>query len=622
MLQESRAPWSGPARVRVRIVVLLATLAAIAVVVVVAVIVPSSGGGGGNSSSVPTLRSSATGLDVIPFPDTPDASARTRILFPALEPREIRSVTVTGSRSGRHAGRIEAVAGRRGTAFVPAAPFAPGERVSVSAHLNSPAAGTASGAPDATYLDFHFSIGATTANNTPNNSSGGSKKFPTLVLHTQPKLHPPAVKVTADPDKSSGDLLVDAANGIQNGVMVLNSAGQLVWFRPTKTAAANVNVQRYQGQPVLTWWQGRIFAGYGIKGTDVVVNKHYQTVATVHAGNGYPTDLHEFQLTPQDTALLTTYVPVKADLSPVGGPSHGTVIDSIVQEVDVKTGQVVWEWHALGHLPLTASEMGKPDGSYPYDFFHINSIQQLPGGNLLISARNTWGVYEVSRTTGQILWTLGGKHSSFTMGSGTNFEWQHDARIQPNGTMSLFDDADNPKEESQSRVLVLKLDTGLMQASLVHSYTHSPGVLANSQGSVEVLPNGNLFVGWGADPDFSEYTPSGTQIFNGSFTPPVTSYRARRSPWYGTPATPPAIAVVRGGSGGQTTVYASWNGASGVARWQLLVGTSSSNLRPVGTVASDGFETAIRTNASGRYFAVRALGFSGKVLGSSRVVSR
>ena len=353
----------------------------------------------------------------------------------------------------------------------------------------------------------------------------------------------------------------------------------------------------------------------------MVVNKHYQTVARVHAGNGYPTDLHEFQLTPQDTALVTTHSAVKEDLAPVGGPVHGAVIDSIIQEVDVKTGQVVWEWHALGHVPITASEMGKPDGNFPYDFFHINSIQQLPGGNLLISARNTWGVYEISRTTGQILWSLGGKHSSFTMGKGTNFEWQHDARLQPNGTLSLFDDADNPKEESQSRAIVLRLDTNLMQASLIHSYTHSPSVLANSQGSVQVLPNGKVFVGWGADPDFSEYDPDGTQIFNASFTLPVTSYRARRAPWFGAPTTRPVIAAAKASSG-QTTVYASWNGATDVARWQLLVGTTSSNLRPVGTTASDGFETAIRPNASGRYFEVRALGFSGKVLGSSRVVSR
>lgn len=577
--------------------------------------------GGRKKSVVPTIRSATTGLDVIPFPNTPDAAPGTRILFPALQPGEIHSISVTGSRSGRHAGRIEAVAGRRGTAFVPASHFAQGERVNVVAHLSSPSAGTASGAPDATDLGFSFSIANRAVNNTPNHSSGGSKTFPTLVLHTEPKLHPPAVKATANPDDSSGELLVDAANGIQNGVMMLNSAGKLVWFRPTSTAAANVSVQRYQGHRVLTWWQGRIFAGYGLNGTDMVVNEHYQTVAKVHAGNGYPTDLHDFQLTPQDTALVTTHTAVKADLTPVGGPAHGTVIDSVVQEVDVKTGQVVWEWHALGHVPITASEMGKPDGNIPYDFFHVNSIQQLPGGNLLVSARNTWGVYEISRTTGQVLWSLGGKHSSFTIGKGANFEWQHDARLQPNGTLSLFDDADNPKEESQSRALVLKLDMGLMQASLIHSYTHSPSALANSQGSVEILPNGKVFVGWGADPDFSEYDADGTQIFNASFTLPVTSYRARRAPWFGEPTTAPKIAVARDSSG-QTTVYASWNGATDVARWQLLVGTTSSNLRPVGTTATDGFETAIRPNASGRYFEVRALGFAGKVLGSSRVVSR
>jgi hypothetical protein len=130
-----------------------------------------------------------------------------------------------------------------------------------------------------------------------------------------------------------------------------------------------------------------------------------------------------------------------------------------------------------------------------------------------------------------------------------------------------------------------------------------------------------VFIGWGAQPAFSEYTPSGRQIFNGSFTLPVTSYRARRSPWRGTPKTRPAVALIRGGSG-QTTIYVSWNGATDVARWQLLAGKTESDLRAVGTTASSGFETGIRTNATGPYFAVRALGRSGKVLATTRVISR
>lgn len=492
----------------------------------------------------------------------------------------------------------------------------------VTARLSSPSAGTASGARNATKLHFSFTVArpAATQTTTSTSSSGtttsSSAKTPaSQSFKSVPNLYPPVVKATSDPDTSSGDLFVDVANARQDGVMILNNKGQVVWFHPTGEAATDLSVQRYQGKPVLTWWQGGVVDGHG-EGEDVILNQHYQTVATVHGGEGYSADLHDFQLTGQGTALITAYVPVKANLTSIGGPSNGTVLDSVIQEVDVKTGQVVWEWHSLGHVPVSASYAGKPSSSTAYDYFHINSIQQLPNGNLLISSRNTWAVYEISRKTGQTIWTLGGKNSSFSMGKGASFEWQHDARLEPNGTLTLFDDGASPKEESQSRALVLRLNTQTMRASLVHAYTHSPTLLADSQGSVQELPNGNVFVGWGAEPDFSEYTASGKQIFNGSFELPVQSYRAYRFTWQGTPTTKPAIAVSTAHSGG-LTVYASWNGATGVARWQLLAGPRKSDLSVIDTTASTGFETQLRTTHKERYVEVRALNSSGQVLGTS-----
>jgi hypothetical protein len=138
---------------------------------------------------------------------------------------------------------------------------------------------------------------------------------------------------------------------------------------------------------------------------------------------------------------------------------------------------------------------------------------------------------------------------------------------------------------------------------------------------VQLLPNGNVLVGWGTAPAFSEYTPAGKQISDGLFTPPNDSYRAYRSPWRAQPTSPPAISVDHG-AGGQVTVYASWNGATDVARWQLLAGSSRNDLAPVATVAKGGFETAINTKTSKRYLAVRALANSGRVLGTSKVAAR
>jgi hypothetical protein len=401
--------------------------------------------------------------------------------------------------------------------------------------------------------------------------------------------------------------------------MILDSRGRLLWFRRLRRGpATNLQVQHYRGRPVLTWWQG-VFSGRGlaVAGQDMILNSSYRTVATLHAGHGYVADPHEFQITPQGTALIDAWVPVHTDLSSVGGPRHGMVLDCVIQKLSIPSGHVLWEWHSVGHVPLNTSYAGRPARSRPYDYFHLNSIQQLPDGNLLISARNTWAVYEISKRTGKVLWTLGGKHSSFTMGPGTEFEWQHDARLSANGTLTLFDDAALPQEEQQSSAKEMRLNTHTMRASLVRRYDHSPAVLSGTQGSAQRLPNGDVFVGWGSQPYFSEYSPSGHQIFSGSFALGVESYRAYRFPWTGRPATRPAMAVSRP-AGGRPRVYASWNGATEVRAWRVLGGPRRGALRPIGRpTPRHGFETVIRLVSSPAYLAVQALGRGGRILAAS-----
>jgi hypothetical protein len=229
-------------------------------------------------------------------------------------------------------------------------------------------------------------------------------------------------------------------------------------------------------------------------------------------------------------------------------------------------------------------------------------------------------VYSINKTTGKIIWQLGGKHSSFKMGSGTRFEWQHDATLHSNGLLTLFDDAGGPgpQPESQSRALELHISLANHQATLLHAYTHQPAVRAASMGSTELLFNRNVFVGWGNEPYFSEYTPSGKEVFGGSFGPGVTSYRAYRfGNWVGSPLQPPAIAVRKSSTAGRDAVYASWNGATTVAKWQVL-GSASANgpFSKVGAaVPWTSFQATITVPASaGPYFEVEALNGSGHLL--------
>lgn len=399
--------------------------------------------------------------------------------------------------------------------------------------------------------------------------------------------------------------------------MILNAQGQLVWFRPLDGKGAfNLEVQHYQGRPVLTWWQGNVNHGQG-NGADVIVNRSYHTVAALHAGDGYVSDLHEFQLTRQGTALIDAYVLVPHSLASVGGPANGKVWDCVIQELDVKTGRVLWEWHALGHVPITDSHAPLHRGK-GYDYFHLNAIEQLRDGNLLVSARNMWAVYKINRVTGAVMWKLGGRHSNFHMGPGTNFEWQHDAHLSGD-TLTLFDDASDAfkQEERESSAKALKVNIAARTVALEHRYTHAPPLTAGAMGSVQLLANGNVVVGWGTANDFSEYASSGGLVFNGSFPLGTNSYRAYRFPWAGQPRGRPAFALSRL-SNGNLNVYASWNGATQIADWRIMGGPNRHLLLPLDTAPRTNFETVITLGTKPRYVSVEALSSSGQVLGSSQ----
>jgi hypothetical protein len=578
-------------------------------------------------------------LRVVPFPGTPDASPQSQVIFSALAQSDLGSVTVLGSQSGLHQGHVITLPDQAGAAFVPDHPFTPGEQVRVSAALTSPQAGTASGAPGATHLNFSFSVavpvrlpvppgadeplpqtadapqaGAARAGGPGAGAARGGGRVQSF--RSQPGFYPPVVNFSSDPDGSSGDIFLSPNNTPQVGSMIVDGRGHLVWFRRVQHSAVfNLEVQRYQGNPTMTWWHGNVYNGHGVNGQDVIMGRSYRVMHVVTAGHGYTADLHEFRLTPQGTALIDCFVPVRMNLSQYGGPKNGVVYDGVIQEIDIKTNHVLWEWHALGHIPLSAS-YARPTGSQPWDYLHLNSIDQQPNQNLLLSARNTWATYLIGERKGSVIWTLGGKNSTFKMGSGTNFEWQHDARMIGQ-VLSIFDDGALPQEESQSSAKRILVNRTALTATLQHTFTHSPQLLAGSQGNAQTLPNGNLFVGWGSEPEFTEYSSSGKQIFNGSFPLGVTSYRAYRFHWSAQPKVPPAMAN-DSNSTGVVTVWASWNGATTVGAWRVLGGNRRHALHVLDPhTASQGFETRMVLHSEPRFFAVQALGSKGKVIKTS-----
>jgi hypothetical protein len=424
------------------------------------------------------------------------------------------------------------------------------------------------------------------------------------------------------PQASAGDVLLAPAHGPgQHGPMILDASGQLLWFQqaPPGDVAMDLQETRYEGQPVLTWWQGRIIAvGIGL-GSDVIYNSRYQPVAQIDAGNGYQADLHELQITPSGAAFITTYSAVRADLSPVGGRPNGVVLDAVVQEIDIRTGLVMFEWHALGHVGL-AESYAPPANRTPWDYFHINSISLDPrgDGDFMVSARNTWAAYEISGHTGALLWSIGGKRPSFTMGVGTGMAWQHDVRWQSADTLTVFDDGALPKVHSQSRVIGVRIDWARRKVVLVSRYAHTPALIAGSQGNDQLLADGDSFVDWGEAPFISEFAPGGQMLFDLRLPREVQSYRAYRVDWDGQPAAPPAIAVHSAGQA--ATVYASWNGATAVSAWRILGGQSPGALQPLATSARTGFETAVAVPRSYAWLAAQALGEDGQPLATSAPV--
>ncbi len=451
----------------------------------------------------------------------------------------------------------------------------------------------------------------------------------TWAFRSRPDLSPPPVEVTVPArGVAPGYVFAAAKNGpgegypAQDGPMILDNEGRPVWLRPVRDEeqdAMDFKVQRYRGEPVLTWWQGT-HSGYG-QGEYLIFDDSYKEVARVRAGNGLAGDHHEFLISDRDTALFTIYRSMPMDLSPLGGPERGSVIDGIAQEVDIETGEVVFEWHSLEHVGLGESLSAPTPGLRDsFDYFHINSIDVDDDGNLLVSARRTSAVYKIDRETGEVIWRLGGEKSDFEMGPGARFAYQHDARRCPDGTISVFDNRGLDMGEP-SRGVVLELDEGSMKATLVQEYTHPDSPFAPYQGNVQTLPNGNVFVGWGSAPYLSEYGPDGGLLFDARFPPESESYRAFRSQWRGFPEDLPAV-VAEFGPKDRVTLYASWNGATEVASWEILAGPDPDGLEPLGSAPREGFETAMTFVTEEPYAAVRAKDRSGRVLGASEAVKR
>jgi outer membrane protein assembly factor BamB len=352
---------------------------------------------------------------------------------------------------------------------------------------------------------------------------------------------PPVTVLTKGADNGNGDIFLAPQSGGQygSGPEIVGITGKVLWFHrlPAGAFATDFRTQTYLGKPVLTWFQG------GANGGEYVIyNARYQQIATVKPANGYAPDFHEFLITPWNTALILADTPGTANLTSLGLSAHQSVNDGVVQEIDIKTGKLLFQWDSAGHVPYGDSHAPMPQPGQLWDWFHINAVHLDTDGNLLISSRFTWTIYKVNLRTGAMMWQLGGKHSTFAIkaapgqkldSAGEIFAFQHDPEALGGNVYTVFDDESDGQQAlySCSRAVTIRLDLATGTATLIKSVSQPEGLTAGATGSAQTTKNGDLFVSWGGLGYLSEFSPSGKLLFNAKLPDGVSTYRAYRLPW-------------------------------------------------------------------------------------------
>lgn len=461
-------------------------------------------------------------------------------------------------------------------------------------------------------------------------------------------------------DDGSYLLITPRGKVAESTPMILDVNGSLVWAATKKYGQVyNLQVQSYKGQSYLTFWAGDdTVGGHGV-GTHYMLDQQYREQYRIKAANGLGADLHAFTITANDTALISIYDKKFADVESMPGYHRkGWIWDSVFQELDLQTGEAIFEWRASDHIDVSKSyhPIGEMEESDPRDVYHINSVRKDTLGNFLVSSRYLRAVLYIDGITGKVLWQLGGKDNSFhdlSNGTATTFLGQHDAdilereNVHNHGKKTHFitffnnnADWDNTTDiqSKGARIeislddMTARLDLSLSTSNSTSTTTTRP-ILSSSQGSYQTLPNGHIVLGYGFNAAMAEFSETGELLCSMLFQPSsrfdtgdVQSYRNLRFNWTGTPrdTKPRLVSEVDGSSSsssGDVKLYMSWNGATEVSKW-LLEGfennedeeeeekeTTERRKRPsrtnrinnsaekISLVAKEGFETIYRISS-------------------------
>ncbi len=259
-------------------------------------------------------------------------------------------------------------------------------------------------------------------------------------------------------------------------------------------------------------------------------------IADTFAAINYATDQHELRVFPDGSYALLgdSYTNVDMLQYIPDGYDSALVIGDVIQTFD-PDGNLIFQWRGIDHYDVADSKYEDLTAT-EIDFEHANSLDFDSSGNILLSNRHLCEISDINGVTGDFIWRLGGAHNQFTLvGDSMWFSFQHDARWIPSGNLTIFDNSNydtitsgNGTWIQKSRAVEYTLDTAAKTATLVWQYHHTPETFSDAMGSVERLPNGNTFIGWGDDDSISmtEIRPDKTTAFEMDMGSNNVSYRA------------------------------------------------------------------------------------------------
>ncbi|MEJ2646936.1 MAG: aryl-sulfate sulfotransferase [Sedimentisphaerales bacterium] len=287
-----------------------------------------------------------------------------------------------------------------------------------------------------------------------------------------------------------------------------------------------------------------ITRGYTLKDETFTVVDSFELVGD------YSFDIHDFKVMPNGHAFLLGTYPIKMDMSKIvsGGRPDAQLTGNVIQEIDADKN-VIFEWHAIDHIPITDSFFNLT--AMNIDYAHFNSVNIDPiDNNLLISFRTTGEITKVSRTTGEVIWRFGGKGNQFTFigeheeNAPYYFVGQHCIWRKTNGNLLFFDNGNlmgagtTPSDRTYSRAVEYAIDESSKTATLVWEYRHHPDISTPSNGRVQTLSNGNVMIDWGSAtqnkasvPIATEVSPKGELVYEMYFDTYTKGARLQKYIW-------------------------------------------------------------------------------------------